>query len=191
MDWDDIPEILRLADPTAASPWIRPDFASVFRNNETIGYVAVVRRQIAGFGLCALVHPPRAFATNAGGFVQAFVDWLRERLCGRPWNLELFGLGVVPDCPRPEVERALLEAILWDFGDRAAIIRAVVPETSVSAQNWLRSRGFQAVRVFRKYYGTEDGYLMQRRSVCLRSGPRPAREESCGPDPAGRDLSEG
>jgi ribosomal protein S18 acetylase RimI-like enzyme len=175
MYWDDIPEILRIAGQGPASPWVRPDFLNVFRESETIGYVVLVRRRIAGFGLCALLHPPRTFAWNGPAIVRAFFGWLRGKACGRPRCLELFGLGVAPDCPRSDVERALLEAIVWDAGDWAEIIRAVVPETSVAAQHFLRSRGFQAVRVFRYYYGREDGYLMQRKSVCLWPRHRPGR----------------
>jgi ribosomal protein S18 acetylase RimI-like enzyme len=168
MHWDDIPEILGIAGRMSASPWIRPDFLSVFQSNETVGYVALDRERVAGFGLCSIVRPPGTFRRNGAGLTEKLFGWIRGKRGRQRRSLELFGLGVVPDCPRPKVERALLDAILWDFGDSVEIIRAVVPETSVWAQNFLRGRGFQAVRVFRNYYGREDGYLMQRESVCLR-----------------------
>jgi ribosomal protein S18 acetylase RimI-like enzyme len=175
MSWDDIPEILRIANRTPASPWVRPDFLNVFQSSETVGYVALDRERVAGFALCSIVRPPEVFDPNGAGFLDRLFAWLRGR-GRRRRHLELFGLGVVPDCPRPEVERALLEAIVWDFGDRAETIRAVVPETSVAAQTFLRGRGFQAVRVFRGYYGREDGYLMRRESGRLPSRPCPGRD---------------
>jgi ribosomal protein S18 acetylase RimI-like enzyme len=185
MSWDDVPEILRLAGRTPAPPWIRPDFISVFRSSETVGYVALDRERVAGFVLCSVVRLPVTFPRCGAGFLDGLLAWFRGRWRHRR-HLELFGLGVVPDCLRPEVERALLEAVVWDLGDWAETIRAVVPETSVTALAFLRGRGFQAVRVFRGYYGREDGYLMWRESVRLPPESRPGPGVGSGSRSAGR-----
>jgi ribosomal protein S18 acetylase RimI-like enzyme len=53
-----------------------------------------------------------------------------------------------------------LEEMLRRPGD---FVRATVPETNLPAQLLLRDAGFRALSVVRGYFGTEDGYLMERR----------------------------
>ena len=173
MRWDDLPEILRLAARTPTPPWIRPDFLSVLQSSETVGCVAVVHERIGGFALCSVTDPPRR--SEAATILQKLFGWLRGG--GRRRCLELFGLGLAPDCPRAEVEPALLEAIVRDCGESAQMIQAVVPETSVPAQAFLRGVGFRAIRIFRSYYGREDGYLMRRDGARQPLRNRPKRKE--------------
>jgi ribosomal protein S18 acetylase RimI-like enzyme len=192
MSWDDIPEILRLAGRTPAPPWIRPDFLTVFRSDETVGWVAVVGKRIAGFALCSITRPARLWDANGATFFEKLFGWFRGGGCRRQRHLELFGLGVHPDCPRTEVERALLEGIVRDFGESAERIQAVVPETSVSAQTFLRGAGFQAIRVYPGYYGKEDGYLMWREGARLPPRNRPQRDAGRGsPSADGTGLRHG
>ena len=173
MHWDDLPEILRLAARTPAPPWIRPDFVSVLQSSETVGYVAVIEGRTGGFALCSLTDPP-AHASPAT-ILQRLFGWLRGR--GRRRCLELFGLGWAPDYPRAEVELALLGAIIRDWEESAHTMLAVVPETSVPAQTFLRGVGYRAIRIFRSYYGREDGYLMRREGAgrTLKNGSRRKR----------------
>jgi ribosomal protein S18 acetylase RimI-like enzyme len=190
MHWDDIPEILGIAGRTPAPSWIRPDFLPVFQSNETIGYVAVVRKRITGFALCSVSRPPVEFVCQGGTFLEKLCGWFRGEACCRPRHLELFGLGLASDGPRAEVERALLEEIVRDLEGSADVLQAVVPETSVSAQTFLQGHGFQAIRVFRSYYGQEDGYLMRREGAGLHPGNRSKRDAGSS-RPSADGLSEG
>jgi ribosomal protein S18 acetylase RimI-like enzyme len=158
MRWDDIPTILHIAAGAPAPRWIREDFLHVFQSNETVGCVAVVRNRIAGFALCRIDRIPGLLGPHEATLFGKLLWWRRR---GRR-RVELFGLAVSSACPRTEVERALVEEILRDFGDSSDRIQAVVPESSVWAQTLLRDAGFRAIHVFRGYYGGEDGYLMRR-----------------------------
>ena len=174
MKWDDIPEVLRIAQQPEA--WIRPDFLTVFQSSETVGHVAEIQKQIAGFALCSIARL-QPVDVGRDPFYNRLVRWLTEWRRHRPRQFHLFGLAVVSGWPQASVEKALLGEIVRDLGPSAESIQAVAPETRLAAQIFMRDDGFQASGIYKCYYGLEDGYLMRRLSGRLQSVVRTAAEE--------------
>jgi hypothetical protein len=171
MRWDDIPAILQIARQPASSPWIRPDFLTVFQSSQTIGHVAEIQKRVAGFAICSIT---RLQPVDVGfdPFLLRLLRWLTEGSRHRPRQFELFGLAVVSGCPHASVENALLGEIVRELGPSAASIQAVAPEMRLAAQVFMRDVGFQASGICKGYYGLEDGYLMRRLSDRLRTTAR-------------------
>ena len=142
--------------------------------------MATDARRITAFVICAITYPNKRCQLNDPPFLTKLFDWMRRGGRRKP-HLEVFALGLANDCRRGEAERFLLDAILNEFGEAAERVQAVVPEMSVSAQKFLRNAGFLAIRIFRGYYGREDGYLMRRNlRPPLRNGPRAAAASPVG-----------
>ena len=89
------------------------------------------------------------------------------RSCGRNRDSpehagEVFTLYVAPDWRRRGVGRSLVERFEPDLATAQGYwVEAAVPETNLPMQLLLRSAGYKAVRVLRRYYGYEDAYLME------------------------------
>jgi hypothetical protein len=176
MKWDDIPEVLRIAQQPAAAAWIRPDFLTVFQSSQTVGYVAEIQKRIAGFALCSIARL-QPVDVGCDPFLVRLLRWLTEGRRHRPRQFELFGLAVASGRPQAMVEKALLGEIVRELGPSAESIQAVAPETRLAAQIFMRDVGFQASEICKCYYGLEDGYLMRRPSGRLQSAIRTADEE--------------
>jgi len=81
---------------------------------------------------------------------------------GKPLRLVLLNLGVAPDCHRSGVGRTLLERLARKLRHPEDSILAIVPESNLPLQLLLRDGQFKASSIMRKYFDTEDGYLMER-----------------------------
>ncbi len=176
MRWDDIPEVLQIAQQPAEAAWIRPDFLTIFQSSETVGHVAKIQNRIIGFALCSLARL-KPIDVGCEPFFNRFVRWLTAGSLNRPRQFKLFGLAVVSGCSQACVEKALLGEVVRDLGPSAKCIEAVAPETRLDAQIFMRDVGFRVSGICKCYYGLEDGYLMRRPSGRSQSAVRPADVE--------------
>ena len=74
----------------------------------------------------------------------------------------MFALAAAHDCVDSGIELALLEHFERGLCAATNNLEAIVPETDVAAQQYLREAGFVAIRVAPGYYCHIDGYLMAR-----------------------------
>jgi ribosomal protein S18 acetylase RimI-like enzyme len=128
---------------------------------ERVGWIAEMGDYPAGSALCDLVWPTAA--RHGAGFLRRlteFVLWLLGRRRKGPLRVELLDLAVAPGPSRIEVERALLGRLVEELHRSWGRALLVVPESSVTAQLFLRHARYRAIRVLHGYYGNEDGYVM-------------------------------
>ena len=71
-------------------------------------------------------------------------------------RIELHNIAVEPTHRREGIGKMLIDKPL----SKLRTVEAVVRETNLAAQLFLRSMGFKAVTVLRKHHGEEDAYLM-------------------------------
>ncbi|HTQ39658.1 MAG TPA: hypothetical protein VMJ32_11560 [Pirellulales bacterium] len=167
MKWDDIPEILRLAEDRTARRWLQSDFLEVFQRNETIGFVSMARRRIAGFALCTItrITPARPYSTRP--IAQRLLNWFPPSRSGPRWYVNLFGMALDRDWPLPVIEQGLFNTLENELRRPKDRIQCVVPEASVAAQVVLRNAGFRALRLIPDYLDGETGYVMTRENMNL------------------------
>ena len=131
----DMPSILDIESKSFEFPWNEEDFIKSLRQRDTIGMVAEIGDEVAGFMVYEL-HKTRihvvSFAVEPcfrrSGVGAAMIEKLRSKLHYQRRN------------------RILLE----------------VRETNLAAQLFFRSQGFRAISVLKKFYeqSEEDAYLM-------------------------------
>lgn len=113
-------------------PWPAPLFEAHFRDRNTIGKSAEVHDQVVGFAVYNL---------------------------GRS-HIELLRLGVAPYVRRRGIAAQLVEDLKRKLGTRRPVLAATVRESNLPMQLFLRSQGFRAVGVFRRFFPDteESGY---------------------------------
>ena len=116
-------------------------------------WVATIQSAPVGY-LVYQVSPEEAAEKGAGR--------ARKSTAAHAPRLVLQHLYVAPDWQRRGVGRSLVERFEPDMvGPQGYWVEAAVPETNLPMQLLLRSAGYKAVRVLRRYYGDEDAYLME------------------------------
>ena len=116
-------------------------------------WVATIQGAPVGY-LVYQVVPEEATAKGAGRS--------RKGTAVQAPRLVLEHLYVAPDWQRRGVGRALVERFEPDLATcQGYWVEAAVPETNLPVQLLLRSAGYKAVRVLRRYYGEQDAYLME------------------------------
>jgi ribosomal-protein-alanine N-acetyltransferase len=135
----DLARVLEIERRSPGEHWTRKDFLPVFHAADTDGWVAEADGRIVGFMIFQV--------QNAGG----------SRL------VVLRNIAVAPYWRRSGVGRAMLERLDEKLRGAEDRIQAVVAESNLPAQLFLRAAGYKAVRVLRGHFGSEDGYLMERR----------------------------
>lgn len=139
MEPRDLAQALRLLQRTADSRRARRDVLCQFHAGDISSWVAEVDEQVVGFVMCR-VRP------SHGGPARRFE--LKHLVVASAWR-----------------RRGIASRLLRRFDDRLRPgdrVRAVVPESNLTAQLFLRAAGFRALRVLRGRFGDEDGYLLVR-----------------------------
>jgi ribosomal protein S18 acetylase RimI-like enzyme len=124
--------------------------------------VAEINSHVVGFALYKVAPP----ASPAG------LDRIKRllRWCW-PWKadtrvslqrVDLLRIGVLAEWQRQGIGRSLLERLHQEFRRSGCRIQAIVPESNLPAQLFLKDAGYKAVRILPGHYGGEDGYLMER-----------------------------
>jgi ribosomal protein S18 acetylase RimI-like enzyme len=132
----DLSALRPLAYQCSALQWSEDDFRECFRSVDTIGKIAEMDGATVGFLIYKLDHDlHEVFIKN----VAVAAEWQRK------------GIG-----------RALIQSLDTKLAQAYERVSALVPETDTAAQFLLRDAGYKATRVFRRWYGEEDAYLMQK-----------------------------
>lgn len=132
----DLPTLEPLAYQCPALQWSEEDFRECFRSVDTIGKIAEMDGTAVGFLIYKLDHDLR----------EVFIK----------------NVAVAPEWHRKGVGRVLVQSLDAKLAQAYERISALVPETDLAAQLLLRDVDYQATRVFRRWYGEEDAYLMQK-----------------------------
>ena len=133
----DVREVLAIEALSWPDPWTEDDFLACLRQRNCIGMVAEVGEKIVGY----MVY-------------EIFVSRLR-----------LFKLAVDPQYRRRGIGQQMVDKLTSKLvgqlaGHRRTRITADVPETNMDALLFLRAHGFEATRVMRDFFETEDGIRM-------------------------------
>jgi ribosomal protein S18 acetylase RimI-like enzyme len=132
----DLPAVLQIADDCLGLPWTGEDFQECFRSLDTIGKVVEVQGIIIGFLIYQLDRDTQEVIIKT--------------------------IAVAPGWQRHGVGQSMVQALDRKLSQGYERISAMVPECNLSLQLMLRSAGFRAMRVLRRWYGDEDAYLMQK-----------------------------
>jgi ribosomal protein S18 acetylase RimI-like enzyme len=145
MEPRDLPQVLHIVERTPAPRWTRQDLLYHFQSSDLSSWVAEMNHTVTGFAICRIVTPAESEAAAP------------------PLHLELLHIAVAPDWQRKGVGRALLQRFEERLQTPGDLIQTTVPESNLPVQLFLRALGYKAVRVQPRFYGDEDGYLMERR----------------------------
>jgi ribosomal protein S18 acetylase RimI-like enzyme len=132
----DLPAVLQIADDCPSLPWTMEDFQECFRSLDTIGKVVEVQGSVIGFLIYQLDRDAREVVVKS--------------------------IAVAPDWQRHGVGQSMISSLDRKLSQGYERVSAMVPESGLALQLLLRSAGFRAVRVLRRYYGDEDAYLMEK-----------------------------
>jgi len=132
----DLPAVLQIADDCLGEQWTLEDFQECFRSLDTIGKVVEVQGAIIGF--------------------------LIYQLDREAHEVLLKSIAVAPDWRRRGVAASMIQSLDRKLAQGYDRVTVLVPEGNLPLQLLLRSLGFRAVRVLRRWYDDEDAYQMQK-----------------------------
>jgi ribosomal protein S18 acetylase RimI-like enzyme len=132
----DLPAVRQIADDCLGLQWDMEDFQECFRSLDTIGKVVEVRGVIIGFLIYQLDRDAHEVIVKA--------------------------VAVAPHWQRHGVGLSMIQSLDRKLSQGYDRVSATVPESNLALQLMLRSAGFRAVRVLRRWYGDEDAYKMQK-----------------------------
>jgi ribosomal-protein-alanine N-acetyltransferase len=132
----DLPAVLQIADDCLGLQWTVEEFQECFRSLDTIGKVVEVQGSVIGFLIYQLERDAHEVAIKS--------------------------IAVAPDWQRHGVGHSMISSLDRKLSQGYERVSALVPEGNLSLQLLLRSAGFRAVRVLRRYYDDEDAYLMEK-----------------------------
>jgi ribosomal-protein-alanine N-acetyltransferase len=157
----DLPRVVRISRQQAGLRWAEPDFLSPLRAINTIGYVAELGDRVVGYMVYRMERVPQAGGTDEDDPVQASRRGLTLAAPTRTLHLDLLNIGVTPELQRRGIGSALLGKLEQKVRREGGLVQALVPETNLAMQLFLRAVGYQAILVLHDYFGDEDGYLME------------------------------
>lgn len=118
-------------------------------------WVAVIQNGVVGYLVYQVLGEEAAAANGPASKSPSAASSQAPRIA-------LQHLYVAPDWRRRGIGRSLVERFEPDLsGPEGCWVEVAVPETNLPLQLLLRSAGYKAVRVLRRYYGDEDAYLME------------------------------
>lgn len=139
-DWmmkGDLPQVLAIERECFPFPWDEHDFLDALRERHTYGWVA----------------------RNEFGRVIGYMIYSTSRT-----RFQLLSIAVDRICQRRRVGTQLLSQVKRRLSDIRPKVRAIVLDSNLSAQLFLRASGFKAVRVDRDTHEidglTRDSYVM-------------------------------
>jgi ribosomal-protein-alanine N-acetyltransferase len=159
----DLKSLLTIEQEPPAPQWTEEDFRSVLQSADTAGCIAEVGTRAVGFLIYRVALEPEDCGIGS-------LSRLKWRFRGGPngdgrpaLRVTLLNMAISPGWRRYGIGRALLERIGQKLQQPQDCIQATVPESNLGVQLLLREGGYHAVGIRRGYFGSEDGYLMQRR----------------------------
>jgi ribosomal protein S18 acetylase RimI-like enzyme len=169
----DLPRLLQIETPSSGTRFLRKDLpANLFSTDRGI-WVATIQNHVVGYLVYQLV-PEEESANSDLAVARPRGTWGRRNTSLPLLQVELLHLFVSSDWRRRGIGRALVSRFDPRLSkDEACLIQAMVPETNLAAQLLLRSSGYRAVRVSRRYFSDEDAFVMEYRM----GGPTANRDE--------------
>jgi ribosomal protein S18 acetylase RimI-like enzyme len=156
----DLAALMQIEQQPPALRWTEQDLKAVIQTPNTAGWVAEAEGRVVGFVIYVVSLQPQHEDPRERSKVQPhWAKWFRPR---QPLHVTLLNLAVVSDFHRCGLGRMLVGRLNQEFTHPCDRVQATVPESNLSVQCLLRESGYKAVRIFRGYYDTEDGYLMER-----------------------------
>ncbi len=152
----DLPDVVFIEQQTSAVCWTLLDFLQVLRSSDTLKWVALKDGVIGGFAISSVPARPAVVRKK-----RATIPMRDDTGATRPQRLTLRKLAVAPAWRRQRIGQALLLGLHQLLNQPGDCIEALVPESSLTMQLFLRSAGYRAVRVLRRYFGREDAYQMR------------------------------
>jgi len=157
----DLPHVLHIEEQAPNPRWALQDFLTVFQSSDTASWVAEIAGRVVGFvvySVTPFTHPAEEETENP-----------EQRGClvdsdpsPRPVRIALLNISVAPEWRRHGIGRVLLDRLNKKLRLPEDHIQALVPETNLPVQLFLKRARCKAVRVLRSYYREEDAYLMER-----------------------------
>jgi ribosomal protein S18 acetylase RimI-like enzyme len=156
-----LPELFDIDEQAAAPCWSRQDFLAAFRLDGVGVALAMIHDRALGF---ALYQAAPSEGIGMGGINRLLrYCWLSSSAATtQPYYVDLLRIAVLPEWQHRGIGRALLEQLRQEFRPLRASLQALVPESNLSVQLFLRNAGYKAVRILPLHFGSEDGYLMER-----------------------------
>jgi ribosomal protein S18 acetylase RimI-like enzyme len=157
----DLPQVVRIARQEAGLQWTSDDFLTALRAINTVGQVVEIDRTVAGFAIYKIQREPGAVELDE---VERFESGPAKsnRFPLRPLQIEIVNLAVAPEMQRQGIGRTMLYRLDQKIQREGGCIQALVPETNLAMQLFLRAAGYRATGVLRNHDGGEDAYLMER-----------------------------
>jgi ribosomal protein S18 acetylase RimI-like enzyme len=153
--------VAALEQQNAGLGWQEEDFLETLRSIDTIGQVIEVDDRVAGF----IVYRTAPQKPNIGKTLKRLFPHVRTREPGLfppPVQIDLLNLAIAPEWQRRGLGMLLAKKPEQKLFQRGGHIRALVPETNLAIQLFLRANGYKAAQVRRGCFGEHDGYLMVR-----------------------------
>jgi ribosomal protein S18 acetylase RimI-like enzyme len=169
----DLPRLLQIENAGAGTRFLRKDLpANLFSTDRGI-WVATIQNHVVGY-LVYQLTPETEASESELQVGPPKGPWGRRVTSLPPLQVELIHLFVSPDWRRRGIGRALITRFDPRLSkDEPCVIQAMVPETNLPVQLLLRSAGYKAARVSRRYFVEEDAYVME----CRHGELTPARVE--------------
>jgi ribosomal protein S18 acetylase RimI-like enzyme len=158
----DLAALMQIEQQPPALRWTEQDLKAVIQTPNTAGWVAEVEGRVVGFLIYVVsLQPQRDELARGESKEQAhWAKWFRPR---QPLHVTLLNLAITAEYQRCGLGKLLIGRLNQEFTHPQDRIQATVPESNLSVQCLLREGGYRAVRIFRGYYDSEDGYLMERK----------------------------
>lgn len=159
----DLPALLQIEQQPPAPQWTQQEFRSVFQAADTAGWVAESGGNVVGFLIYRVTSQPDLIHSVAQR--ETDMHWSRavKELARKPLGITLLNLAVASAWRRRGIGRALLDRIGQKLQHRRDTIHVTVPETNLPMLYLLRAMGYRALSVQRDFFGSEDGYLLEKR----------------------------
>jgi ribosomal-protein-alanine N-acetyltransferase len=156
----DLPHVLHIEQQAPAPRWTLQDFLTVFQSGDTASWVAEVAGRVVGFVIYSIT--PLAPEEEEADHPESPRRVTDNEQAARPLRISLLNIGVAPEWRRRGIGRALLDRLNKKLRLPQDRIQAMVPETNLPVQLFLKQARCKATRVLRCYYHDEDAYLMER-----------------------------
>lgn len=157
----DLPHVLHIEQQAPVPRWTLQDFLTVFQSGDTASWVAEIAGRVVGFvvySITPLADEDADEPEDASGSKTHYA----ESDSPRAVRISLLNIGVAPEWRRRGIGKALLERLNKKLRMPQDCIQAMVPESNLSVQLFLKKARCKAVRVLRSFYHEEDAYLMER-----------------------------
>jgi ribosomal protein S18 acetylase RimI-like enzyme len=156
----DLPHVLHIEQQASTPRWTLQDFLTVFQSGDTASWVAEISGRVVGFVVYSVT--PQVDEEEPVSESEAKARFADGEQTPRPVRICLLNIGVAPEWRRRGIGRALLERLNKKLRVTQDCIQAMVPESNLPIQLFLKHSKCRAVRVLRSYYHDEDAYLMER-----------------------------